>query len=94
MTRKTGKELAQFCVEFNDSGFAYIPIDSNAATILTENGQPHLNLTNFRPNEDITVPLSLETAIAVGIYNIDTVENIEKTSDCLHNPNLDILAPA
>lgn len=65
-------------MEFNDGVFAYIPIDNTAAMVLTENGRPHLNLTTFKLGEDITIPLSLETAIAVGIYNIDTVENIEK----------------
>lgn len=74
----TGKQLAQFGVEFDGGAHAYIPIDTKVSTILTENGQPHLNLTNFKPNQDITIPLSLETAIAIGIYNIDTVEDIEK----------------
>ena len=74
----TGKELAQFSVEFDAGIYAYLPIDSNAARILSDNGQPHLNLTTFKPNEDISIPLSLDTAIKIGIYNIDTDDEIEK----------------
>lgn len=74
----SGMELARFSAKFEGGAQAYIPIDSKAATILTEKGEPHLNPTTFYPNKDITIPLSLENAIAIGIYKIDTVENIEK----------------
>ena len=75
---ETGAELARFTIEFDAGTFAYIPIDNNAEDILKANRLPLFQLHDFVLNEDTKIPMSIAEAIALGIFDTQTVENIEQ----------------
>ena len=84
---ETGVELARFTIEFEAGTFAYIPIDTNAEDILKANRLPLFQLHDFVLNEDTQIPMSMAEAIELGIFNTQTVENIEQLPTVCPDPN-------
>ncbi len=73
----TRRTLACFSIEFEGGASAYIPLDSSAADKLNEKGLPVLPASFPLDAEDISVPMLMTEAIALGILNTDTVGTIE-----------------
>ena len=84
---ETGEALAHFAIVFDDSAFAYIPVDAHAEDRLRNNGVPCFALESFTPNKDIQIPLSMTQAIAFGILDPETVEKIREFPPVCANPN-------
>ena len=84
---ETGEELARFTIEFEGGAAAYIPLDNNAADILTEKGLPFFPLESFTRNENIEIPMSMAQAIQLGILNTETTQNIEEFPTVYPDPN-------
>ncbi len=84
---ETGKELARFTVEFEGGAVAYIPLDNNAADILTAKGLPLFWLHSFTPNEGIEIPMPMAEAIQLGILDIETAESIQEFPTVYRDPN-------
>ena len=84
---QTGETLAHFSVEFQGGVSAYIPIDNNATNRLMAQQLPHVQLRDFLPNADVKVPMSMTKAIALGILDTTTVENIRAFPAVNPNPN-------
>ncbi len=84
---ETGAELAHFTIEFETGTSAYIPIDTNAEDMLRANGLPIFQLRDSVLNEDIKIPMSITEAIGLGIFDTQTVENIEHLPTVCPDPN-------
>ena len=84
---ETGAELARFTIEFDAGTFAYIPIDRNAEDLLKANRLPLFQLHDFVSNEDTKIPMSMAEAIELGIFDTQTVENIEQLPMVCSDPN-------
>ena len=84
---ETGAELARFTIEFETGTFAYIPIDTNAEDMLKANGLPIFQLRDYVLNEDIKISMSITEAIGLGIFDTQTVENIEHLPTVCPDPN-------
>ncbi len=84
--KQSGDELARYKVEFEGGATAYIPLENNTAEKLNTAQLPVVQLNNFRVNEDLNIPLSIEQAHRLGILNITTVEHIQKLSSVNPNP--------
>lgn len=74
----TGRQLAQFTIEFEGDAFAYIPIDKNAEEKLTTMNLPIFGFKRFALNEEIKILMSMAQAIQLGIFAVETVKNIQK----------------
>lgn len=74
----TGKQLAQFTIEFEGDAFAYIPIDKNAEKKLTAMKLPVFGFKRFALNEEIKILMSMAQAIQLGIFAVETVKDIRK----------------
>ena len=84
---ETGKEIARFTVAFEGGVSAYIPLDDNAADRLIAQEMPLFRLRDFLLNEDLKVPMSMTQAVALGILDVATVENIKAFPSVYRNPN-------
>ena len=84
---ETGKELARFTIEFEGGGAAYIPLNNNAADMLTAKGLHLFQLHSFTPNEDIEIPMPMAEAIQLGILDIETAESIQEFPTVYPDPN-------
>ena len=84
---ETGAELARFTIEFEAGTSAYIPIDTNAEDMLRANGRPIFQLRDDVLNENIKIPMSITEAIGLGIFDTQTVENIEHLPTVCPDPN-------
>ena len=84
---ETGAELARFTIEFDAGTFAYIPINNNTEDILKANRLPLFQLHDFVLNEDTKIPMSITEAIELGIFDTQTVENIEQLPTVCSDPN-------
>ena len=73
---ETGEELARFAIAFEGGVSAHIPLNGDAAGRLTTSGLPVFQLDSFVLDEEISVPMSIERAIGLGILDIGTVEKI------------------
>ena len=83
---QSGDELARYTVQFEGGATAYIPLDKNTAEKLNAAQLPVVQLNNFRVNEDLNIPLSIEQATRLGILNITTVEHIQMLPSVNPNP--------
>ena len=84
---ETSKELARFTIEFEGGGAAYIPLDNNAADILTTKGLPVFPLHSFTLNETIEISMLMTEAIRLGILDAETVESIQEFPTVCPDPN-------
>ena len=84
---ETGAELARFTIEFERGISAYIPLDAAAADRLRSEGLPFFHLHTFGINENIKILMPVADAVALGILDTPTVENIEKFPKVCGNPN-------
>ena len=75
---ETGAELARFTIEFARGISAYLPLDDAAADKLAAKGLPFFRLHAFVPNEDMKILMPIADAIALGILDTATVENIQE----------------
>lgn len=74
---ETKKVLAHFAIDFKEGASAYIPLDTEAEDRLHARGLPTLSPHTFTPNEEISIPIDITQAIALGILDVRTVEKIE-----------------
>lgn len=88
---ESGTELSHYVIAFqnknwhNIDGFnidgqngetVYIPLDESVQDRLQTLGMPPLSVDAFSPNEEISIPIRMDDAIAYGILDADTVANI------------------
>ena len=83
----TGRQLARFSIKFEGGASAYIPNDKKASKTLTEKGINVFKVDSSVINEDIRIRMSITMAIQLGIFNIDTVEDIQKLQTINSDPN-------
>ena len=83
----TGTQLARFSIKFEGGVSAYIPLNKKASKILTEKRINVFKVDSSVMNEDIRIRMSISKAIQLGIFNIDTVEDIQKLQTINSNPN-------
>ncbi len=83
----TGTQLARFSIKFEGGATAYIPHDKKASNILTDKGINVFKVDSSVINEDIRIRMSITKAIELGIFNIDTVEDIQKLQTINSNLN-------
>ena len=74
----TGNQLARFTIEFEGGAVAYIPLNNNAAEQLTAKGLPTFPLSSFALDENIKILMSIAKAVQLGIFNTETVKDIQK----------------
>ena len=84
---ETGEELARFAIEFEGGTSAYIPLNSDTADRLTTGGLPAFELDSFLLGEDLSIPMSIERAIGLGILDMRTVEKIQEFPSVYPNPD-------
>ena len=84
---ETGEKLAHFTIEFDSGSSAYIPFDTHAEERLKDKEQPFFPLHSFTSNEDIEIPMEMSKAIALGIFNTETVEQIQSFPTVCRYPN-------
>ena len=84
---ETGTELARFGIAFEDSTFAYIPLNGSAADKLMAKGLPVFQLESFALDENTRIPMSIEQAIRFGVLDIGTVEKIQEFPSVYLNPD-------
>lgn len=75
---ETETELARYAIDFQDGGTAFIPLDDDAEDSLHEMGMPTISLNSFTPNENVSIPIDITEAIALGILDVQTLESIEQ----------------
>ena len=83
----TGIQLARFSIKFEGGTSAYIPFDNNASEMLTKKGINVFTVSSSKINEDIRIRMSITEAIHMGIFNVDTVEDIQKLPTINSNPD-------
>ena len=84
---KTKTELARYAIDFQGGATAYIPLDANAEDRLRVMRLPTLPLQSFTPNEDVCIPMQMAEAVALGIFDIKTVEKIDFLPTVCPNPD-------
>ena len=84
---ETGTALARFTIEFEGGASAYIPLGDNATDRLIAQQLPFFSLGDVVLNEDIKISMSMAEAIALGILDTSTVENIKAFPTVYRNPN-------
>ena len=84
---ETGKELAHFTIEFEGGSSGYIPLDAHAEDRLREKGLSFFYPDAFVLDEDMGIPMQMTEAIALGVLNTQTVENIQAFPTVSRNPN-------
>ena len=84
---ETRRTLARFSIVFENGASAYIPLDTDALGRLTTKGLSVFQLNTFEPNEDTKISMSMTQAIALGILDTATVENIKTFPTVYRNPN-------
>ena len=84
---ETGKKLAHFTIEFEGGSSAYIPLDAHAEDRLREKGLSFFRPDAFVLDEDIGIPMQMAEAIALGVLDTQTVENIQAFPTVSRNPN-------
>ena len=84
---EAGTQLARFSIKFEGGASAYIPHDTNASKILTDKGINVFKVDSSVINEDIRIRMSITKAIELGIFSIDTVEDIQNLQTINSNPN-------
>ncbi len=83
----SGKHLARFGMKFDGGALAYIPIDESAEEKLTEKQEPVFRFKRFALNEDTKILMPMSQAIDLGIFSVETVEDIEKLPTTCLNKN-------
>ena len=83
----TGTQLARFSIKFEGGTSAYIPHNNKASKILTKKGINVFKVDTSVLNEDIRIRMSITKAIQLGVFNVDTVEAIQKLQTTISNPN-------
>lgn len=84
---ESGKELAHFMIVFEGNSTAYIPVDTAAEDKLKEKGLPCFRPLSFSPDEDIQISMSMEQAIALGVLDTETAQEIQEFTTVYPNPN-------
>ena len=84
---KTGEELARFSIEFQSGSVVYIPINDKNTNRLTAKGLHVLPMHPFGFNENMRIPMSMDQAIALGILETTTGEDIRRFPTVCRNPN-------
>ncbi len=84
---KTGSELARLRITFEGGASADIPVDADAEDILRANEMPCFSFKPFALNEDIQIPMSMETAVALEVLDTGTVEKILEFPTVCRHPN-------
>ena len=87
MDPKTGEELARFTIEFERGISAYIPLDAAAADRLAAEGLPFFRLHAFLPGEVLKIWMPIADAVALGVLDVATLENVQKFSTVASDPN-------
>ena len=83
----SGKELARFSVVFDESTFAYIPVDDTAVEAFISNGLPFFQISDFVVDEEMRIPMLMTEAVDLGIFNVETVQNIQRLPTVCRNAN-------
>ena len=83
----TGKELARLRIEFEGGSSAYIPLDDDAADRLMAKDLPFFRLDAFVIEADMKIPMRIAEAIALGILDTQTVEDIQAFPTVYSDPN-------
>lgn len=81
------KHLARFSIKFDDEALAYIPVDENAKEKLTALRESVFEFNRFALNEEIKILMPMAQAIDIGVFPVDTVEDIEKLPTTCLNEN-------
>ena len=84
---ETGAELARFSIAFDSGASAYVPLDANAEDRLRQHGLTCFQVDAFTPNEKIKIPMRMAQAIALGILDTTTVQQIRKFPTVSKDPN-------
>ncbi len=84
---ETGQALAHFIIEFEGGPYAYIPLNPDAVDRLAVKGEPSFELDSFELNKNVKIPMSMTQAIALGILDPSTVENIQAFPTVYRDPN-------
>ena len=84
---ETGKELAHFTIEFEGGSSAYIPLNADAEDRLREKGLFVFSPDAFVLDEDMGIPMRIAEAIALGVLDTQTVEDIQAFPTVSGNPN-------
>ena len=84
---ETGAELAHFTIAFESGASACIPLDTGTEDRLREKGVPLFSLDTFIPNADIEIPMRMPEAIALGIFDTETVEKIQAFPTVYRDPD-------
>jgi len=84
---ETGKELARFSIEFEGGTSVYLPLDTDAADGLRTKGLPFFSLDSFVLNAETKISMQMSQAIALGILDTSTVENIQTFPTVYPNRN-------
>lgn len=84
---KTGLELAKYAIVFDNESYAYIPLDYDAEEKLSSMSLPTISPPTFSPDEYICLPMKLSEAISIGIFDVQTVEQIHLLPTVCRNPD-------
>ena len=84
---ETGEELAHFTIEFERGISAYIPVDAAAADRLAAEGFPFFRLHAFLPGEALKISMPIADAVALGILDVATLENLQEFPTVASDPN-------
>ena len=84
---ETGEELAHFTIEFARGISAYIPLDAAAADRLAAEGLPFFRPHAFLPGEVLKIWMPITDAVALGILDVATLENLQEFPTVASDPN-------
>ena len=84
---ESGEELSRWTIEFEEGVFAHIPVDAEAVEKLVAQELPIFQLNTFVPNEDMKILMSIADAVRLGIFNADTIENIQTFPTVCQDPD-------
>ncbi|MCG9128200.1 hypothetical protein JT359_11415 [Candidatus Poribacteria bacterium] len=84
---KTGKELATYCIEFDNDISAYIPLNKDAENMFKSKNIAYFLPASFELNVEMKFPMSMTQALRIGVFNIKTMEEIRKLPTVCRNPN-------
>ena len=84
---ESGEELARWTIEFEGGIFAHIPVDAEAVEKLVAQDLPIFQLNTFVPNEDMKILMSIADAVRLGIFDVETIENIQTFPTVCQDPD-------
>ena len=84
---ESGEELARWTIEFEGGISAHIPVDAGAVEKLVAKELPIFQLNTFVPNEDMKILMSIADAVRLGIFDAETIENIQTFPTVCQDPD-------